>query len=179
MLCRAAQCALRTWASPTRLALAAPFSTSIPRHKSVDSKSEDRINYNDKFSLSDVPDAERASYKLVTANDLESAREPPRRVRMLVRDFIEDSLYNPHYGYFSKQATIFSALDPIDFSTIRNTAHFDVEVAKRYASYGVDGEGPGKQLWHTPTELFKVSPVALRGFLKLMGQVGSRTTAGP
>jgi hypothetical protein len=32
-------------------------------------------------------------------------------------------------------------------------------VAERYAEYGavtVAGEGPGRQIWHTPTELFKV-----------------------
>jgi hypothetical protein len=33
-------------------------------------------------------------------------------------------------------------------------------VAKRYAAYGADRhDGPGRQLWHTPTELFKASIV--------------------
>ena len=178
MLCRAAQATVRTWASPTRLAFSAPFSTTLVRSKKAGAP-EDRINYNDKLSFSDAPDAEHVHYKRVTANDLEKEQEPPRRVKMLVRDFIEDSLYNPHYGYFSKQATIFSALDPIDFSTIRSTAHFEAEVTERYASYGVDGEGPGKQLWHTPTELFKVSPASHVAPFKLTGQVGSRTTAAP
>lgn len=75
---------------------------------------------------------------------------------MLVRDFIEDSLYNPHYGYFPKQATIFTATDPIDFSKMRNAVEFQNEVAQRYSQFESDEEGPGRQIWHTPTELFKV-----------------------
>ena len=120
------------------------------------SSDEDRVNYNDDYSFSDAPDPEHAKYKFVTANDLERERHPPRRVKMLVRDFIEDSLYNPHYGYFSKQATIFTAVEPLNFNSIKNMTAFEAEVAERYASYGVDGDGPGKQIWHTPTELFKV-----------------------
>lgn len=75
---------------------------------------------------------------------------------MLVRDFIEDSLYNPHYGYFPRQATIFTATDPINFNAMRNAVQFQEEVAKRYQAFEVDEEGPGRQIWHTPTELFKV-----------------------
>ncbi|EEB97716.1 hypothetical protein MPER_02910, partial [Moniliophthora perniciosa FA553] len=70
---------------------------------------------------------------------------------MLARDFIEDSLYNPHYGYFSKKATIFNWSDkPFEFGHIRDATEFDSMVARRYASYEEE-----KQLWHTPTELFK------------------------
>ncbi|PIL24670.1 hypothetical protein GSI_12554 [Ganoderma sinense ZZ0214-1] len=138
----------------TRISSPVFFTSSASQRKKGD-KPEDRINYNDKFSFSDVPDSEHANYKRVTANDLEHERHPPRRVKMLVRDFIEDSLYNPNYGYFSKQVNIFTAPDPIDLSAVRNTAEFEAEVAKRYASYGEDGDGPGKQLWHTPTELLK------------------------
>ena len=158
MLVRAARTAVQTCASRTtpRIPSTASFSASAYRWKKAD-RPEDRINYNDKFSFSDIPDAEHANYKRVTANDLEGERHPPRRVKMLVRDFIEDSLYNPNYGYFSKQANIFTSSEPIDLATIRNTAEFEAEVAKRYASYGPDGDGPGKQLWHTPTELLKVS----------------------
>jgi hypothetical protein len=77
---------------------------------------------------------------------------------MLVRDFIEDSLYNPNYGYFPHQATIFtSSGNHIDFGSLRDSVEFQAEVAKRYAAYGADtDDGPGKQLWHTPSELFKV-----------------------
>lgn len=94
----------------------------------------------------------------VTANELESHTEPPTGVKMLVRDFIEDSLYNPHYGYFPKQATIFNAdSDPVEFSAMRDSVEFQEVVAKKYEGYGLDKDyGPGRQIWHTPTELFKV-----------------------
>lgn len=80
---------------------------------------------------------------------------------MLARDFIEDSLYNPHYGYFPKQVNIFDAQrTPFEFWKLRDSTEFQEEVAKRYAAYGADRhDGPGRQLWHTPTELFKASIV--------------------
>jgi hypothetical protein len=109
-------------------------------------------------SFSDAVDPDVSGYDLVTANDLEKNTEPPRRVRMLVRDFIEDSLYNPNYGYFPKQATIFTQENTrINFSRLRNEAHFQAEVSRHYAAFGAtETEGPGRQIWHTPTELFKV-----------------------
>ncbi|KAF9531684.1 S-adenosyl-L-methionine-dependent methyltransferase [Crepidotus variabilis] len=95
--------------------------------------------------------------RLVTANSLEKETQPPVGVKMLVRDFIEDSLYNPNYGYFPKQATIFNAKEKtFDFPNLRDSAEFQEEVAEKYfTTYGVDTDGPGRQLWHTPTELFK------------------------
>ncbi|KAG6329827.1 hypothetical protein ID866_9263 [Astraeus odoratus] len=80
---------------------------------------------------------------------------------MLVRDFIEDALYNPNYGYFSKQATIFTAPgeenEGFDFGSFKDSAHFESAVANRYVECGsvTETEGPGRQIWHTPTELFK------------------------
>jgi len=112
----------------------------------------DKWNYN-RSSLFEPPQTTDPSLlRLVTANDLEPGTKPPRGVKMLARDFIEDSLYNPNYGYFSKNATIFDwSQEPLDFTKIRNNVEFDVVVAERYATYEAD-----KQLWHTPTELFKV-----------------------
>lgn len=78
---------------------------------------------------------------------------------MLVRDFIEDSLYNPNYGYFPKQATIFTSKETMNFGAMRNMDEFQEEVARRYAAYGLDEDGPGRQIWHTPTELFQVSTI--------------------
>lgn len=99
---------------------------------------------------------------------------------MLARDFIDDCLYNPQYGYFSTQAVIFDPdeaqststtkaaqssemsirAEGFDFHRIRNSTDFEFEVARRYGEFegtsaGV-GAGPGRQVWHTPTELFKV-----------------------
>ncbi|KAG8923426.1 hypothetical protein FRC01_012762 [Tulasnella sp. 417] len=123
-----------------------------PKHK-------DRYNYNRSSLISfDDDPQQHASYKRVTARELASYRTPPRKVKMLARDFIHDSLYNPNYGYFPKNATIFSSDTPFDFTQLHNLAHFQDQVARRYVEYGIvpaPGEGPGRQVWHTPTELFK------------------------
>lgn len=92
---------------------------------------------------------------------------------MLVRDFIDDSLYNvsllcfikircliqkPHYGYFPKNATIFTPpAKGFDFSSFRDATAFQEAVAERYdTEYDDNRPGLGRQVWHTPTELFKV-----------------------
>ena len=135
--------------------------TPTPLASRAGKPSKDRFNYNPEIFFDEAPDPEHATYTRVTSNDLERHAKPPTRVKMLVRDFIEDSLYNPHYGYFPQQATIFtSAGDPIDFRAMRDSAEFQNEVARRYSTYGKDEEGPGRQIWHTPTELFKVRPTS-------------------
>ncbi|KAF3057078.1 NADH dehydrogenase [ubiquinone] complex I, assembly factor 7 like protein [Daldinia childiae] len=104
---------------------------------------------------------EYKTYPTVTANDLRSRRERPRKVKMLMRDFIEDSLYNPHYGYFSKQVVIFSPGEPFDFNSLRDEPTFHDELGRRYTEFedALDkSEGrpdDTRQLWHTPTELFR------------------------
>ncbi len=132
------------------------FSSSAAVYNKPPRKTTDKLNYN-QVSFLDTPDVEHLNYKRVTANDLEKLSSPPTEVKMLVRDFIEDSLYNPHYGYFPKQATIFTARDPIKFHTMHDSVHFQEEVASRYELFERDEDGPGRQIWHTPTELFKVS----------------------
>jgi len=149
----AARCLAAT--SSTR----ASYRQSSPRRVSSSSrKLTDRIDYNANafFSNSDNS-ADKSNYAVVTANELESCHEPPKRVKMLVRDFIEDSLYNHQYGYFPKQATIFSSADTmVDFNRIRDGNQFQELVAEKYAGYGMDKAGPGRQIFHTPTELFRV-----------------------
>ncbi|RYP07824.1 hypothetical protein DL764_002279 [Monosporascus ibericus] len=109
------------------------------------------------FSL-DMTD-EYKSYPTVTAKELRSRRERPRKVKMLMRDFIEDSLYNPHYGYFSKQVVIFSPGEPFDFNALRDEPAFHAELGRRYTEFedALDAQKPDptRQLWHTPTELFR------------------------
>ncbi|EAT88132.2 hypothetical protein SNOG_04372 [Parastagonospora nodorum SN15] len=77
---------------------------------------------------------------------------------MLLRDFIEDSLYNPNYGYFSKQVVIFSPGDPFDFNSMSTEDEFFQQLRQRYISFedSLDYQEPNelRQLWHTPTELF-------------------------
>lgn len=106
---------------------------------------------------------------------------------MLVREFIDDCLYNPNYGYFSTKVDIFDPdsirrgkkkqksevevememererAEGFEFEEFATTAEFEEEVARRYMAFegldqgsGTVGKGPGRQVWHTPTELFKV-----------------------
>ncbi|CAE6413877.1 unnamed protein product [Rhizoctonia solani] len=137
------------------------FSQSSISSKASDPNSRDRWNYNES-SLFDVEDPSSLPYQTfrrVTAAHLaKQAKEPPRRLKMLSRDFIDDALYNPHYGYFPKQATIFTPETPFDFAQIPNSRAFHQAVAERYRDYVLEagvGTGPGRQVWHTPTELFK------------------------
>jgi hypothetical protein len=95
---------------------------------------------------------------------------------MLARDFIEgkyaaifqcdisltgtsDSLYNPHYGYFSKQAVIFSPGEPFDFNNMADGPEFNRVLDQRYVAFedalDAQEENETRQLWHTPTELFR------------------------
>lgn len=145
---------------------------------------EARFNYVSN-PFDSTPDPDVASYRMVTAKELANRKTPPRRVKMLARDFIDDCLYNPHYGYFSTQAVIFdpdevagkhakgkgvagpgagagplARAEGFDFPKMRSSTEFEFEIARRYGEFegttgGVSG-GPGRQVWHTPTELFKV-----------------------
>ncbi|CAK7267263.1 hypothetical protein SEPCBS57363_002505 [Sporothrix epigloea] len=110
--------------------------------------------------------AEYAEYPMITVQELRQRRERPRRVKMLMRDFIEDSLYNPHYGYFSKQVVIFSpGHEPFPFREMRDEPAFHETLGRRYAEFEdqldaeivAQGGEPSatRQLWYTPTELFR------------------------
>ncbi|KAK4043697.1 S-adenosyl-L-methionine-dependent methyltransferase [Parachaetomium inaequale] len=98
-------------------------------------------------------------YPMLTAMDLRGRKERPRRVKMLMRDFIEDSLYNPNYGYFSKQVVIFSPGEPFDFPSLYDELDFDALLSRRYVEFenSLDAVSPSdtRQLWYTPTELFR------------------------
>ena len=148
--------AARHWWPLSRFEPLRHLSSSRPSFASSKSKKREELNFNPEVYFDDAPNPEHVNYKRVTSNDLEVFKHPPRRVKMLVRDYIEDSLYNPHYGYFSKRATIVTSPKHIDFGMLRDSVEFQEEVAKRYVPYGKDESGPGKQLWHTPTEIFKV-----------------------
>ncbi|EPS41009.1 hypothetical protein H072_5140 [Dactylellina haptotyla CBS 200.50] len=112
----------------------------------------------DKLPTEDLAE-EFNRYPLVTAAALAKRRERPKMVKMLVRDYIDDSLYNPHYGYFSKEAVIFNTEKPFVFPRIKNEIAFHQDFALQYKEFEdkLDAESPNelRQLWHTPTELFR------------------------
>ncbi|KAJ1953981.1 hypothetical protein EC988_002684, partial [Linderina pennispora] len=84
--------------------------------------------------------------------------KPPKNVVMLTRDFIHDSLYNPSYGYFSKQALIFSPPTPYPFGELRDSADLLKTIGRQYEEIEReldDVRNIPKQLWHTPTEILK------------------------
>ena len=149
----------------------ASSSCSGSQDDSKDSWSRHRSQYNyDPFTLH--PEAKHYTYPLVTADELASCSVAPstgpggrpRQVRMLARDFIHDSLYNPHYGYFAKQAVLLpdpvsapaseprerqvagqmytqdmGLLRPVkagfDFNSIKNESEFMRLVEERYAMF--------------------------------------------
>ncbi|WFD38422.1 uncharacterized protein MJAP1_001375 [Malassezia japonica] len=66
---------------------------------------EHRVQYNyDVFEQ--FPNEELQKFPFVTPAELEKYTTRPKSVRMLARDFVHDSLYNPTYGYFSRQAVL-------------------------------------------------------------------------
>ncbi|CAJ0648664.1 8383_t:CDS:2 [Entrophospora sp. SA101] len=97
----------------------------------------------------------------LTSYDTLNYKEPPKSCTMLVRDFIDDSLYNPNYGYFSKNVAIFSTSDDnvVKFNEIKDNLEFLNVVGKQYQEFENNLEKEDKQflrqIRHTPTELFK------------------------
>ena len=68
---------------------------SSPNHNVVccvflPDKPEDRVNYNDKPPFTGILSTEHDNYERVAANNLEAKPHSPRRVKALLRDFIED-----------------------------------------------------------------------------------------
>lgn len=98
-------------------------------------------------------------YPLVTARLLSQRKDRPRSVKMLAREFIDDSMYHPRYGYFSRTAEIFTPSQAYDFNNMRNADEFLDMWAKEYGTQkrktgkGTAGRA-SRQLWHTPSELF-------------------------
>ena len=88
-------------------------------------------------------------YKLIDFQKLKNFKFKPKSYTLLIRDLIDNNLYNLNYGYFYKQAKIFNLDKPLRFNEIKNELQFNNLVEEVYQS------NQRKQLWHTPTELFK------------------------
>lgn len=80
-------------------------------------------------------------YPLTNSARLARLKHRPRKTKMLVSDFIEDSLYNPHYGYFSKEVEIYQTEKPFDYNNIEDVDQFMEEWQTSYARYD---HGPEK-----------------------------------
>lgn len=74
---------------------------------------------------------------------LARSKHRPTRVKMLASDFIEDSLYNPHYGYFSLEVEIFHPDKPFDYNNIDDVDAFMDLWQQAYRKY--DDESPQKR----------------------------------
>ncbi|ORZ24729.1 S-adenosyl-L-methionine-dependent methyltransferase [Absidia repens] len=156
-------CSLRHEQRFTHLGWSGRTSTrpSVGRHYSQSSDQQPRTGFFVPF-LSPTEDKqdmeERQKYPKKTAYDVANLTQPPTRTNMLVRDFIDDSLYNPNYGYFSKQAVIFSPETDFDFNEMRDHLEFMNILARMYRDIEGDADEVdeiARQVWHTPTELFK------------------------
>lgn len=124
------------------------FHTSTPRRNLIEDP---------RYSPAKV--AARAKYPVITAKDAAKKKDMPLEAKMLVRDFIDDSLYHPNYGYFSKQAVIFSPETDFEFEKIKDNMEFLDIIADKYKEIEDDmdvRDEVARQVWHTPTELFKV-----------------------
>jgi SAM-dependent MidA family methyltransferase len=91
--------------------------------------------------------------RLYSGTELANTKQPARNARMLVRDFIHNSLYNPFYGYFSKQAVVFSPPEPFSFHELKDNNAFMHQLSNLYDNY--ERQNQGQQIWHTPTEIFQ------------------------
>jgi SAM-dependent MidA family methyltransferase len=87
-----------------------------------------------------------------TAESARLLRKLPRKTRLCTRDFIHNSLYNPHYGYFSKNVKVFSPDSPFQFEKLENSDAFMMELGRLYA---LNEKESDIQIWHTPSEIFQ------------------------
>ncbi|KAG7662020.1 uncharacterized protein J8A68_004408, partial [[Candida] subhashii] len=75
------------------------------------------------------------SYPLTNSDKLARLTNRPTRVKMSTSDFIEDSLYNPNYGYFSKEVEIYQPDTPFDYKNIKDIDQFIDNWQKSYSKY--------------------------------------------
>ncbi|RYC55330.1 hypothetical protein CHU98_g10882 [Xylaria longipes] len=100
---------------------------------------------------------EYKKYPTVTANDLRSRRERPRKVKMLMRDFIEVCI--TPITATSRNKSSSSARGSRSTSTHYPTSRHSTRRSQRYTEFedklDAKSHDDTRQLWHTPTELFR------------------------
>lgn len=74
-------------------------------------------------------------YPTTNPSKLNKRSTRPTSVKMLTSDFIDDSLYNVNYGYFSKEATIFQPDRPFDYNHLAGQDEFMQKWLQAYDKY--------------------------------------------
>jgi hypothetical protein len=93
-----------------------------------------------------------SAYPIVTSKEARSNETPPVSSKMLVREFIDDSLYNPHYGFYSK-----SSISPYSEFEEMEQEEDHMQYMRRIARLrGRVHHHNIQQFRYTLTELFKV-----------------------
>lgn len=75
------------------------------------------------------------TYPTTNFDKLSRHKHRPKKVKMLTSDFIEDSLYNPNYGYFSQEVEIFHPDKPFDYQNINDIDEFMENWQQAYSKY--------------------------------------------
>lgn len=90
------------------------------------------------------------SYSRKTSKETASYSMPPARSTMLLRDFIDDALYNPHYGFYSKPSPV------VEIEGMKQEEDHIQYMNRLAKSYGRTNHKTIHQLRYTLTEIFKV-----------------------
>lgn len=80
-------------------------------------------------------DEKFSRYPLTNPLKLNKRSNRPTSVKMLTSDFIDDSLYNVNYGYFSKEAVIFQPDRPFDYNHLEGQDEFMQKWLQAYDKY--------------------------------------------
>ncbi|KAK6204346.1 S-adenosyl-L-methionine-dependent methyltransferase [Scheffersomyces amazonensis] len=74
-------------------------------------------------------------YPRTNSDTLARLKIRPKGVKLTTSNFIEDSLYNPNYGYFSHQVNIYQPDKPFDYNNIQDIDEFMETWNQSYAKY--------------------------------------------
>lgn len=86
----------------------------------------------------DINEEKFNRYPITNPSKLNKRKERPLSVKMLSSDFIEDSLYNVNYGYFSKEVVIFQPDKAFDYNHLAGQDEFMQQWLQAYDKYDQD-----------------------------------------